>query len=141
MPVRTLDHVNIRTPDVPGTTAFFRDVLGLEARAAPGAEHIDKACWIHDPAGHPIIHIGPVRGAYPGDGMAPFQAARGGGAVHHVALECDDLPDMLARLDRTGRPVSRVDFEAAGLVQLFVEEENGVLLELNFRTSDDRTAT
>ena len=140
MAVRTLDHVNIRTLDVAGTAAFFRDVLGLEARAAPGAGHIDKGCWIHDPAGHPIIHIGPVEARYPSDDAAPFLPARGGGAVHHVALLCDDLPDMLARLDRTGRPVSRVDFEAAGLVQLFVVEENGVLLELNFRTGGDRMA-
>ncbi|MCP1470405.1 catechol 2,3-dioxygenase-like lactoylglutathione lyase family enzyme [Sphingobium sp. OAS761] len=135
MPVKTLDHVNIRTPDVPATAAFFRDILGLEARAAPGAEHIDKGCWIHDPAGHPIIHIGPVKARYPSDDTTPFTAARGSGAVHHVALECDDLPDMLARLERAGRPVSRVDFDAANLVQLFVEEENGVLLELNFRSA------
>jgi len=134
MPVKTLDHVNIRTPDVPATVAFFRDVLGLEARPAPGAAHIDKGCWIHDPAGHPIVHIGPVKGRYPSDEASPFAAARGSGAVHHVALECDDLPDMLARLEKIGRPVSRVDFDAARLVQLFVEEENGVLLELNFRT-------
>lgn len=134
MGVRTLDHVNIRTPDLPGTTAFFRDVLGLEARPAPGAPSIERGCWIHDPAGHPIIHIGPTDGRYPSDGAIPFAPARGGGAVHHVALECDDLPDMLARLDRAGRPVVRKDYDAALLVQLFVEEANGIVLELNFRT-------
>lgn len=134
MSVKTLDHVNIRTPDVPGTAAFFRDVLGLEARPAPGAGHIDRGCWIHDPAGHPIIHIGPVDMTYPSDAAMPYTAAQGSGAVHHVALECDDLDDMLARLERAGRKVSRIDYDAAGLVQLFVQEINGIILELNFRT-------
>lgn len=134
MPVKTLDHVNIRTADVPGTAAFFRDVLGLEARPAPGIGDIDRGCWIHDPAGHPIIHIGPVDTTYPSDHAMPFTPARGSGAVHHVALECTDLDDMLARLAGAGREVSRMDYDAAGLVQLFVQEANGVILELNFRT-------
>lgn len=133
MAVRTLDHVNIRTIDVPGTTAFFRDVLGLEARVAPGADDIGKGCWIHDPAGHPIIHIGPVDGRYPSDDMLPFTPTRGSGAVHHVALECDDLADMLKRIGGTGRPFTRKDYPPANLTQIFVMEENGILLELNFR--------
>lgn len=136
MAIRTLDHVNIRTPDVPGTATFFRYVLGLEARPAPGAEHIDRGCWIHDPAGHPIIHIGPADGRYPSDDALPFSPARGSGAVHHVALACDDLPAMLDRLERAGRPVVRKDFEAANLIQLFVEEANGIILELNFRMDE-----
>ncbi|QGP80506.1 VOC family protein [Sphingobium sp. CAP-1] len=133
MPVRTLDHVNIRTPDVPGTTAFFRDLLGLDARPAPGADHIDRGCWIHDPAGHPIIHIGPADAAYPSDAMHPFAPARGGGAVHHVALLCDDLVDMLDRLNHASRAVTRRDYPEAGLIQIFVQEANDILLELNFR--------
>ena len=133
MAVRTLDHVNIRTADVPGTAAFFRDILGLEARAAPGADHIDKGCWMYDPAGHPIIHIGPVDGRYPSDDMLPFTPARGSGALHHVALECDDVDDMLRRLDAAGWTFTRKDYPPANLTQLFVMEENGIILELNFR--------
>lgn len=108
-------------------------MLGLEARAAPGADHIDRGCWIHDPAGHPIIHIGPANGRYPSDDALPFTATRGSGAVHHVALECDDLDAMIARLDRAGLSVTRKDYDVANLVQLFVEEVNGIILELNFR--------
>jgi len=135
MPVRTLDHVNIRTADVPGTVAFFRDVLGLEARAAPGSPDIDHGCWIYDPGERPIIHIGPVDGRYPSDGAMPFAASRGSGAVHHVALECDGLPDMLKRLEAAGLEIVRKDFGSAGLIQLFVEETNGIMLELNFRSA------
>ncbi|OCC25522.1 hypothetical protein MB02_02495 [Croceicoccus estronivorus] len=133
MTVRTLDHVNIRSADVPATTAFFRDLLGLEAGVAPGAPSIDKGCWIYDPAGRPIVHIGPVDATYPSDGMAPFTETRGSGAVHHVALECDDHPAMLAKLEAAGLEVSLSDIPQIGLRQIFVHEPNGVLLELNFR--------
>lgn len=136
MAVRTLDHVNIRTPDVAGTAAFFRDVLGLVARPAPGVDRIDLGCWIHDPSGHPIIHIGSVDGSYPSDDIFPFTPAHGGGAAHHVALECDDLDDMLRRLGATDLRFVRNDYPPAKLVQLFVKEENGILLELNFRMDD-----
>lgn len=132
MAVRTLDHVNIRTADVAGTAAFFRDVLGLEARPRPGVATIEEGCWIHDPAGRAIIHIGSPATPYPGDAEHPFAPARGGGAIHHVALECDDIDDMVARLAKVGLHPKRVDFPQAGISQLFVEEVNGVLLELNF---------
>lgn len=134
MAVRTLDHVNIRSADVPGTTAFFRDILGLEAGIAPGAESIDQGCWIYDPAGRPIIHIGAAKARYPSDAMLPFAPASGSGAVHHVALECDDAQGMQARLEAAGHAVLRKDYPEAGLCQLFVQEANGILLELNFRT-------
>jgi len=133
MAVRSLDHVNIRTADVPGTATFFRDVLGLRAEAAPGSPSIDQGCWIHDPDGRAIVHIGPLDAAYPSDDALPFTPARGSGAVHHVALECDDLPGMLARLDAAELPVVRKDYPPANLYQLFVEERNGIILELNFR--------
>jgi catechol 2,3-dioxygenase-like lactoylglutathione lyase family enzyme len=133
MAVRALDHVNIRTEDVPGTVAFFKDVLGLRAAAAPGAESIDKGCWIHDPNDRPIIHIGPVNAHYPSDEAFPFSPARGSAAVHHVALECDDLPGMMTRLEAAGANVVRKDYPPANLCQLFVEERNGIILELNFR--------
>jgi catechol 2,3-dioxygenase-like lactoylglutathione lyase family enzyme len=134
MPVRKLDHVNIRTGDVPGTASFFQDILGLRAEAAPGAKSIDHGCWIHDPDGRAIIHIGPIDAAYPSDDAFPFTPAQGSGAVHHVALECDDLPAMLRRLDAANLTVARKDYPSANLCQLFVTERNGIILELNFRS-------
>lgn len=133
MTVLTLDHVNIRTADVPATSGFFRDVLGLRAGVAPGAASIETGCWIYDRADRPIIHIGPLAAPYPSDHAYPFAPARGGGAVHHVALECDDLPGMTARLDAAGLAYTSNDIPRIGLTQVFVAEANGVLLELNFR--------
>ena len=133
MPVRTLDHVNIRTLDVPGTAAFFGDVLGLETRPAPGRSTISEGCWAYDPGGRPIVHIGPVKANYPSDGMAPFTATSGSGAVHHVALDCEDVDDMRSRLTAAGLTFTESEIPSINLLQIFVHEVNGILLELNFR--------
>lgn len=133
MTVRALDHVNIRTPDVPGTAGFLHDLLGLRADVAPGAPSIDKGCWMYDEGDRPIIHIGPIDAAYPSDATMPFTPARGSGAVHHVALECSDHAGMIARLEAAGLPYARSDIPQMDLRQLFVSEANGILLELNFR--------
>ena len=133
MTVESIDHVNIRTPDVPGTADFFCDLLGLRKGIAPGAPSIETGCWIYDPADRPIIHIGPLDAAYPSDAMIPFTPARGGGSVHHVALECDDHAGIVARLEAAGLDYAVCDIPQIGLRQIFVEERNGILLELNFR--------
>ena len=133
MSVRALDHVNIRTADVPGTAAFLADVLGLARGLAPGVQSMDEGCWLHDTAGRPIIHIAGHAATYPSDSAMPFTPAMGGGAIHHVALECDDMPDMLARIEAAGLEAVRFDYPAASLSQLFLRESNGIILELNFR--------
>lgn len=134
MTVRALDHVNIRTTDIVGTVTFFRDVLQLDVRPAPGVTSIEQACWAYDADERPIFHIGPADGVYPSDDIAPFTPARGGGAVHHVALECDDVEAIKARLIAAGLAFAENRLPDFGLTQLFVQEANGVLLELNFRT-------
>lgn len=132
MAIRALDHVNIRTADIQGTAAFFRDILGLETRPRPGVASMEEGCWVHDPSGRAIIHIGSPLTPYPGDDRRPFTPTRGGGAIHHVALEGDDIEGMLARLTAAGIAAERKDYPEAGISQLFVEETNGILLELNF---------
>lgn len=135
MTVRALDHVNIRTPDVPATLAFLRNVLGLTTRIAPGAATIDMGGWAYDDGDRPIVHVGAATANYPTDATKPFIAASGGGSVHHVALECTDQPAMIARLDEAGLPWSENDLSSIGLRQVFVTDPNGVLFELNFRSA------
>lgn len=132
MTVRALDHVNIRTADVPATAAFLADILGLTRSAAPGMSSMDEGCWLHDASCRPIIHVAAHAVTYPSDAAMPFTPASGGGAIHHVALNCDDMPGMLARIEAAGVEAVRFDYPAANLSQLFLRERNGIILELNF---------
>ncbi|MFT3968629.1 MAG: VOC family protein [Sphingobium sp.] len=125
MTVQALDHVNLRVRDLEATAAFFTDVLGMRRSA-------ERATWILDAAGHPVIHLGSADTPYPSDAWRPFVARQDGGAVHHVALSCTGYADVVARLEAHGLPYDMNEISGV-LRQVFVAEPGGVLLELNFR--------
>jgi catechol 2,3-dioxygenase-like lactoylglutathione lyase family enzyme len=120
MIVESLDHINIHTDDVPGTAAFYADLLGLEARPTPGGFSPEKARWLYDGGGRAIIHLfaGPVT---PGPT----------GPIHHVALRCAGKAEMIARLEQRGAKYD-VHEASAELTQIFTRDPHGILLELNF---------
>ncbi len=132
--IEGLDHVNIRTPDVPGTARFFADVLGMTITPSPGSSDPDKSVWICDAEGRAAVHVGDVSLPYPGeiDGVPVKASAPGSGRVHHVAMRCTGYDDMRRRLSDSGTAFLANDVPAAGLRQLFVSDPNELMLELNF---------
>ena len=54
------------------------------------------------------------------------------GALHHVALNCSGHDDVVGRLHARQRDYRLNVLQAIGLRQIFTEDPNGVLLELNF---------
>jgi catechol 2,3-dioxygenase-like lactoylglutathione lyase family enzyme len=122
----TLDHVNVQTHRLAETVAFYRDVIGLEVRDPPG---LDPALiqWMYDEAGRGIVHISTAGSLGKGG-----QPVAGGGSVHHVALLCSGHEAMVATLQRHGLQFRLNHVLAIDLKQIFVEDPNGVLLELNF---------
>jgi catechol 2,3-dioxygenase-like lactoylglutathione lyase family enzyme len=129
MRVIALDHVNIITADLAGTTRYSAELLGLEARNAPPPLTPTNAQWMYDAAGRAVVHINSLdcpraydRSVTPGPT----------GALHHVALSCSGYAEMLARLDARKLAYQINHVAAVGLRQVFTEDPNGVLLELNF---------
>src|SRR5262249_27238392 len=98
MPVVALDHVNIRTKDMAGTVAFFRDVLGMRVAPPPGMESTDNGAWVYDESDAAVIHIGSDAIRYTTDAERPFTGAQGTGAIHHVALRCENVEAVRTRL-------------------------------------------
>lgn len=131
MTVAKIDHLNIRTPDVAGTAAFFHDVLDMAITPGPGMT-TDESCWMRDEGGMPAIHIGKQDLTYPTDHWLPAGEAPGKGPMHHVALNCAGFDRVKARLETRGLRHSENRLDEIGLRQLFVFEPNGILLELNF---------
>jgi catechol 2,3-dioxygenase-like lactoylglutathione lyase family enzyme len=131
MKVDAIDHVNIRTPDVVGTCQFFCEVLSLKVGDTPGTPDRTKACWLHDSSGRAVIHLGSADLAYPWE-KEPQVTAPGSGRIHHVALRCVGYESMCDRLRLQGRSYHSNDVPQIALRQIFVEEPNGILLELNF---------
>jgi catechol 2,3-dioxygenase-like lactoylglutathione lyase family enzyme len=132
MPVAGLDHVNIRTPDPALTIAFYRDVLGMKFSNIMGLVDESKGGWMLDEAGRAAIHVGHSNLPYPSDSTTPWRPASGSGSVHHVALACEDRVAMTARLAEYGCVAIENRVPQVSLVQLFVTDPTGILIELNF---------
>ena len=124
-----LDHINIQATRLDETVAFYRDLLGLEAIDPPPPLDPAKVQWMKNDDGAAIFHIstaGSIGSTSHGEGTGP---------VHHVALDCVDPEAMITRLDTRGIAHRDNYVAAIKLTQIFVEDPNGVLLELNFRDS------
>ena len=132
MRVDAIDHVNIRTPDVIGTGRFFAELLAMTVVASPGNPDPARAAWICDGDGRAVIHLASYDILYPWEESATVPPAGGTGRLHHVAFRCTDYEAVAGRLTAKGHPFRRNEVPQAGLRQLFVEEPNGILLELNF---------
>ena len=129
MRVEALDHVNIITGDLDRTARFYAKLLDLDRRDAPPPLTPDNAQWMYDGEGRAVLHINSLNcpRAYDRD-VRPGPT----GSIHHVALRCRGYDETIAKLDAHGADYSINLIDAIGLRQVFTEDPNGVLLELNF---------
>ena len=134
MPVNKLDHFLVRAADLAATKAFYETVLGLRDGDRPSFPFPGHWLYLGD---SPCVHLVGTSGdaaqsAYLDDGGGAG-ADVGSGAVDHIAFSATDLDGMLERFEDLGVPARRR--EVPGLVQLFVEDPNGITIELNFPDS------
>jgi catechol 2,3-dioxygenase-like lactoylglutathione lyase family enzyme len=131
MPVTKLDHVLVLTEDIDGTRDFYRDALGLEVGDRPPLDF--PGYWLYA-QGIPCIHVAD-RKAYTvhsaSTGVLPSPPAVGTGALDHLAFASDDHDEALERLKRSGVEARSNTVPGLGMRQLFVEDPNGVMIEIN----------
>ncbi len=129
MKVNALDHVNIITGDLEGTSRFYAELFNLERRDAPPPLTPTTAQWMYDAENRAIFHINSLdcHRAYERE-VAPGPT----GSIHHVALNCAGFDDMMARIEAHGMDYKLNTVHAIGLRQIFTTDPNDVLLELNF---------
>jgi hypothetical protein len=87
VPIRTLDHVNIRTDKLAATWEFYGELLSLTVTTTPGSSDLTKGAWLCVALQRPVVRLATNAGRY-GDGKGGARAGKGSGAVHHVAFEC-----------------------------------------------------
>ena len=117
--IRKLDHVNIRTNNLPEMEAFYQRVLKL--RKGPRPEFSFGGAWLYcgDDA---IVHLVGTTNALQGAGVQ----------VEHFALKAEGFEATIEHLKNVG-----VDYEVSAvpgydMTQIFVRDVDGNRIELNF---------
>lgn len=134
MPLNLMEHYLVLTDNLEATRTFYLDVLGLADGFRP--ELGFPGYWLY--LGQtPVLHIAEWE-TYTAHsnrlGIPVTTPAPGTGAFDHIAFNGTDPDSMLAILDAHGIPFERNDVPHASLVQFFLNDPNGVKIELNFRT-------
>src|SRR5579875_261763 len=146
--IRNLDHVNIVTKKFAETIRFYTEVLGMKNAGLPGGMVSNKNASICDDNNNAVLH---VQGVDPDDPQPTFDSIRrrlgnlrtsigledldGSASIEHVAFACSDYEAVRSRLASHGLEMRFNEVPQMSLRQIFVNDPNGITLELNFRAA------
>lgn len=142
MALDLLAHYSIRTTKLAETRDFYVDILGLSDGARPPFDfpghwlYMGERDVVHLVGIDPDDKAGLV--AYLGD--RDLSALHGTGAIDHVAFFATDLPALMGRVTARGLTVRERSVPSLKLYQVFLEDPNGVTIELNFPASENPAA-
>jgi hypothetical protein len=102
--------------------------------------------WLYDTSDRPVLHVISIDPANPEaalgrirdrlgalGGTLDLDSMNGTGTIDHIAFECADYDGMIRKLTDRGLTFTTSDVPSIKLRQVFVNDPNGVTLELNFR--------
>jgi glyoxylase I family protein len=118
-----LDHVTIRTRDLPATRDFFLSVFDLREGERPLAiQRRIPGHWLYS-EGHPLVHI------IGSQGSGFDHAAE---AIDHVGFRMKGYAEFRNKLDQLGIRYSTMDLADLQERRLFFRAPGGPLLEAVF---------
>jgi catechol 2,3-dioxygenase-like lactoylglutathione lyase family enzyme len=127
MSVGVLDHFNIRTRKLADTVRFYEDVLGLEKGPRPNFAF--PGAWMYS-EGKAVVHLVDIAAT-----DEPQKADSG--VVHHVAFASRGFDGMRQRLNSKGMQFEARQVPGGDLWQIFVNDPNGVMIELNYEAAKE----
>jgi catechol 2,3-dioxygenase-like lactoylglutathione lyase family enzyme len=128
MSVGTLDHFNIRTRDLAATVHFYETVMGLEK--GPRPDFAFPGAWMYS-EGKAVVHIVDIS-------KTDEQQKPDSGVVHHVAFASHGFDGMKQRLSSKKMPFDARQVPGGELWQIFVNDPNGVMIELNYEAAKEK---
>lgn len=138
-----LNHISIRTSDVAASERFYAGLLGLVAGPRPPFPFPGVWLYAGDTSiyANAVLHIIGIDPDAP-EGLQGYLGSRdgvgqkGSGAVDHLAFFATGLAPMLARLKEQGVSCRERTVPLLELYQVFVEDPNGVVVELNYPAAE-----
>ena len=128
MSVGVLDHFNVKTTKLDETVKFYDDVLGLKPGDRPNFAF--PGAWIYS-EGRAVLHLIDISGT-------DQDAKDDTGCVDHIAFVSRGFEAMKQHLEKGGHGFEAREVPGGRLLQIFVRDPNGVLLELNYETKNER---
>lgn len=133
MPLDKLEHYLVLTDDIDATRDFYVEALGMHVGPRPSLGFPGYWVYVGDT---PCIHIAEWL-SYTAhshqQGIPVSSRAAATGPVDHIAFNAHDYDEVVARLNKRGVKAQRNDPPGNFLKQLFLEDPNGVKIEINVR--------
>ena len=133
MPLTKLEHYLVLTDDMEATRDFYVQALGMHVGFRPPLAFPGYWVYVGDT---PCIHIAEWKSytAHSNEkGIEVSTRADGTGPVDHIAFNAHDYDEVVGRLERCGVKARRNDQPGGLLRQLFLQDPNGVKIEINVR--------
>lgn len=122
MPLRRLDHVNLRTANLDRMIDFYARVLGLEVGPRPSFDF--PGAWLYC-GGEAIVHL-------VGVDAPPFPYRRDQ-QLEHFAIAADDILALLDALEAEEIPYRAVDLPDMPITQINLNDPDGNHLHIDFQ--------
>ena len=129
MPLTDLHHVALRTKDLTASERFYMEVLGMEKVDRPDFDF--PGAWLQ--MGETMFHLMAGYAALGPDG----EISSGSGAVDHLAIKAQGFDEMRDKFERSGINYKENNLRDFGIWQLFINDPDGVIIELNFQRADE----
>jgi catechol 2,3-dioxygenase-like lactoylglutathione lyase family enzyme len=137
MPVTDLNHFFVRANDLEQTKNFYCNVLGFEVMPRPDFPF--PGYWLGT-GGKITVHMGPH--GIPNSELYYLGTPKNAntfhtGVVDHIAFAATDPKPFGERLQKLGVAFRPRYFPEFQLYQMFLNDPNGIVIELNFYNVDD----
>ena len=139
MPLSSLDHCSIRTVRLEESRKFYVEVLGMTEGERPDFPfpghwlYVDGLTVVHLVGVDPDDTSGLID--YLGGDLDP-EALQGSGSLDHMAFRATDAAGLIQRFEAHRIRYRERQVPNMDLYQLFVEDPNGLTVELNFFGSE-----
>ena len=142
----SLNHFSIRSLEIEKTTDFYSKLLGLTV--GPRPEFPFPGVWLYNGDesswANAVLHLIAIDKNDP-NGLKKYLGERdpstlyGSGAVDHIAFFATGLEEKITLLKKLNIPYRERTVPVIGLHQIFLDDPNGIVIELNYPATEKTT--
>lgn len=146
MPNLSLNHFSIRSLEIEKTTDFYCKLLGLTV--GPRPEFPFPGVWLYNGDesswANAVLHLIAIDKNDP-NGLKQYLGERdpsslyGSGAVDHIAFFATGLEEKINLLKELKISYRERTVPVIGLHQIFLDDPNGIVIELNYPATEKAT--